>query len=72
LRPAERRALRAGRLWGAVEAIEASGEARLDPKARASYEQVFLALSGPDFELGLREGRATRLDDAVAHALADA
>jgi predicted ATPase len=72
LAAAERRELRAGRLWGAVEAIEASGEARIDPKARASYEQVFLALSGPDFELGLREARATSLDEAVAHALADA
>jgi tetratricopeptide (TPR) repeat protein len=72
LAAAERRPLRAGRLWGAVEAIEASGEARIDPKARASYEQVFLALSGSDFELGLGEGRAMSLDDAVAHALADA
>ncbi len=61
---------RAGRLWGAVEALEESGEARLDAESRARYETTILALSDAELEAGRAEGRAMTLDEAVEHALA--
>lgn len=60
---------RGGRLWGAVEALQESGEARLDPESQGRYEAAVLAVSGGEFDGGRAEGRAMTLDEAVEHAL---
>jgi hypothetical protein len=62
---------RAGTLWGAVEALEARGEAMVDPQDRPRYEQRLLSEPDAAFEAGLAEGRALELDDAVAFGLRD-
>jgi hypothetical protein len=61
---------RAGRLWGAVEMLEESGEARLDPTDRGRYEAAVLASSDAQLESARLEGRAIGLDEAVEYALA--
>jgi predicted ATPase/class 3 adenylate cyclase len=71
LAAADGHARRAGTLWGAVEALEATGEAMLDPGERAGYEEQLLAQPDADFEAGREAGRALTLDDAVAFALTD-
>jgi tetratricopeptide repeat protein len=65
------RAGNAGTLWGAVEALEDRGEAKVDPAYRAGYEAAFLGLPDVEFEVGRREGRAMTVDEAVAFALDD-
>jgi len=62
-------AARAGRLWGAAETLEESGEAVFQPGDRDRYAQPVFALSGARLEASLAEGRAMTLDDAVALAL---
>jgi predicted ATPase/DNA-binding SARP family transcriptional activator len=59
---------RAGRLWGAVERIEASREATL-PFERARYERWLEAAREPVAPRDVLEGRAMTLDEAVAYAL---
>jgi predicted ATPase len=59
---------RASRLWGAVEAIEESGEARLDADSRVRCETA-IPLSDAKLEAARAEGRAMSLDEAVQHAL---
>ncbi len=61
---------RAGLLWGAVDALEESGEF-LDAESRALYERPVLALSGAEFETARAEGRAMTLDEAVELALSE-
>jgi predicted ATPase len=68
---ADSRAHRAGVLWGAVEALEDRGEAMIDPRDRAAYEERLSALPDADFEAACEAGRALSLDEAVALALAD-
>jgi len=62
-------AARAGRLWGAAETLEESGEAVFQPGDRDRYAQPVFALSGAELEASLAEGRAMTLDEAVALAL---
>ena len=63
---------RTGRLWGAVEALEESGEAKLDPESRSRYEEVVFTARDEELDAGRVEGRAMSLDQAVEVALADA
>jgi len=60
---------RAGRLWGAVEALEESGEASLSAESQARYEEAILPLSDAALEAGREEGHKMSLDEAVEHAL---
>ena len=60
---------RAGRLWGAVEALEEGGEAKLDPGSRTRYEGAVLGLWDAELEAGRAKGRAMTLGEAVEHAL---
>jgi hypothetical protein len=68
LAAAEGKQTRAGRLWGAVEAIEESGEAALSEQDRARYAAV-LPPADADFEAARVEGRALTLDEALEYAL---
>jgi predicted ATPase len=69
---AERRELvRAGRLWGALEAEEERGPVGAWDVERERFAQPVLAHTGPEFERGRAEGRELELDAAVAEALAD-
>jgi predicted ATPase len=63
-------AVRAGRLWGAVETLEARGEARMDDDERARYREEVFALAGAELETGIAEGRAITVEDAIEYALA--
>jgi hypothetical protein len=60
---------RAGRLWGAVEALEESGEASLSTESRSRYEEAILPLSDAALEARREEGHKMSLDEAVEHAL---
>jgi len=60
---------RAGRLWGAVEALEESGEASLSAEWQVRYEEAILPLSDAALEAGRKEGHKMSLDEAVEHAL---
>jgi predicted ATPase/DNA-binding SARP family transcriptional activator len=60
---------RASRLWGAVEALEESGETRLEADARARCEGAILPLSDAELEAARAEGRAMTLDETVQYAL---
>jgi predicted ATPase len=71
LEAAEGRSRRAATLWGAVEALEETGEAVLDPTERATYEEQVLAQRDADFEAAREAGRVLSLDEAVAFALRD-
>jgi tetratricopeptide (TPR) repeat protein len=66
---AEGRRAQAGRLLGAVEAIEASGQAKLLGEDRGRYEEAVLALSDTELEAARAEGRALTVDEAVEYAL---
>jgi hypothetical protein len=74
LRRADR--VRAGRLWGAVEAEEQRGplgaRPRLDPWAdeRARFVELLFANPTPELESSREEGYLLSLDDAVQYALA--
>jgi tetratricopeptide (TPR) repeat protein len=59
----------AGVFWGAAEAEAERGS--FDPLVddRAVYEPHVSVVAGPEFENGVRTGRAMSLDDAVAYAL---
>jgi hypothetical protein len=59
----------AGRLWGAVEGIEASGEAKFLGEDRGRYEEAVLALSGAELDAARAAGRALTVDEAVEYAL---
>jgi predicted ATPase len=67
--------VRAGRLWGAVEAEEQRGplgaRPRLDPwaDARARFVKTLFANPTPELERSRRDGRLLSLDDAVECAL---
>jgi tetratricopeptide (TPR) repeat protein len=63
-------AVRAGRLWGAVETLEARGEAKMDADERARYREEVFALAGAELETGIAEGRAIAVEDAIEYALA--
>jgi hypothetical protein len=71
LEAVEGRSRRAATLWGAVETIEGTGEATLDPTERATYEDQVLAQRDADFGAARDRGRALSLDEAVAYALSD-
>jgi predicted ATPase len=60
---------RAGRLWGAVEALEESGEASLGPETRARYKAAIFTTSDSALEDGREQGLEMTLDEAVEHAL---
>jgi len=60
---------RAGRLWGATEALEERAEAKISAEHRTRFEKAVLALSDAELEAGLIEGRAMTLDEAVEQAL---
>jgi predicted ATPase len=60
---------RAGRLWGAVEALEETGEARLSTETHERYEGAIFTLSDAALEADRAEGREMTLDEAVKHAL---
>jgi predicted ATPase len=62
---------RAARLWGAVEALEESGAARLDAQDRTSYEQAVLAVTDASLEEARAEGRSMSREDVVEYGLAD-
>ena len=59
----------AGRLWGAIEAEVERGRVGQWEDEREDYWQHVLAVSGPEFERGLAEGKTLPLDEAVALAL---
>jgi hypothetical protein len=62
--------VRAGRLWGAIEAEEGRGGGVGQWEAeRTGYEERARAGSGPEFERGRVDGRATSLDEAVEYGL---
>jgi hypothetical protein len=71
LEAAEGRSRRAATLWGAIETIEETGEATLDPTERATYEEQVLAQRDADFEAAREAGRALSLAEAVSFALRD-
>jgi predicted ATPase/DNA-binding SARP family transcriptional activator len=62
---------RAGRLWGAVEAEEARRPVGIWESERDQYAARLRALSSPEFESGLRQGRQLSLPAASDEALAD-
>jgi len=68
---AEGRRAQAGRLWGAVEAIEESEEVKLSYEDRVRYEEAVLALSDAELDAARAEGQAMTLDEAVEHALSE-
>jgi hypothetical protein len=69
--------LRAGRLWGSVEAEELRGPLGRRPRMaaweedRERFHALVHAQSDATFERALTEGRRLSLDDAVAYALDD-
>ena len=65
------RAEEAGLVWGAIEAEEERAPMGAWAKERARLAAPVLALSGPEFERGLREGQLLSLDEAIDHALAE-
>jgi hypothetical protein len=65
------RAEEAGLIWGAIEAEEERAPMGAWAKERDRLGASILALSGPEFERGLREGRLLSLDEAVEHALGE-
>lgn len=62
---------RAGRLWGAVEAEAARRPVGAWEGTRDQYAARLRALSSPEFESALREGRKLSLRAATDEALAD-
>jgi predicted ATPase/DNA-binding SARP family transcriptional activator len=64
-------AYRAGRLWGAVDAEVARRPVGAWEGERDQYAARLRALSSPEFERGLGEGRQLSLPAAVDEALAD-
>ena len=58
-------AVRAGRLWGAIEAEESRAPLGNWEQFRAEYAAAVTASGGPGFETGRAAGRALSLDDAV-------
>jgi predicted ATPase/class 3 adenylate cyclase len=62
-------ALRAGRLWGAIEAEEARAPLGGWAMERAEYEAAVMEHAGPEFERGRHEGRQLSLDQAIESAL---
>ena len=69
--------VRAGRLWGAVEAEEQRGplgsRPRMDPweDERTRFAEVLFADPSPELESSREEGLLLSLDDAVEYALAE-
>jgi predicted ATPase len=61
--------VRAGRLWGALEAEEERGPVGQWEGERETFEARVLGHNGPELERGLEEGRRLSLDAAVAEAL---
>ncbi len=66
----ERQGERAGRLWGAVEAVEARLGTQLQRTDRLRYERALADVAGPAFDAAVESGRALTLDRAVREALA--
>lgn len=62
-------AKRAGRLWGAVEAFEASRRLTLQSPERQRYELRIARVEGSTFEAAATVGRTLTLTDSVEHAL---
>jgi len=62
-------AVRAGRLWGAIEAEEARGPVGQWEDERDAYAEFVLARAGPEFERGRRDGRRLSLAEAAKDAL---
>jgi tetratricopeptide (TPR) repeat protein len=60
---------RAGRLWGAIEDEDAGAPLGGWRRHRQRCEGRIRGLSGPDFDGGRAEGRASTLDEAVSLAL---
>jgi predicted ATPase/class 3 adenylate cyclase len=63
---------RSARLWGAVDALEETGEATLDAESRALYESAGPTDASAEAATWRAEGRAVSLEEAVEYALADA
>jgi len=61
--------VRAGRLWGAVEAEAGRGRIGQWEDEREDYEARIVAADGPELERARAEGRATDLETAVELAL---
>lgn len=61
--------VRAGRLWGAVEAEESRGRLGQWESERRAHEEAVAALADESFERGRNEGRRFTLKQAVAAAL---
>jgi predicted ATPase/DNA-binding SARP family transcriptional activator len=59
----------AGRLWGAVEALEARLGIQLPRSERVGYERALAEVAGPAFDAAVAAGRALTLDEAVREAL---
>ena len=66
----ELQAERAGRLWGAVEAVEARLGIQLQRTDRLRYERALADVVGAAFDAAVAAGRALTLDQAVREALA--
>jgi tetratricopeptide (TPR) repeat protein len=64
--------LKAGRLWGAVEAEERRGSLGAWHDEREKFAAPVLTHAGPEFDGGRAEGHQLSLDDAVEDALGDA
>jgi hypothetical protein len=65
----ERDAVLAGRLWGAVEALESQLGLQLMRDDRALFEQIIAEVRGPDFDAAVATGRTLTPARAVAEAL---
>jgi predicted ATPase/class 3 adenylate cyclase len=63
-------AVRAGRLWGAIEAEAERGRiGQWEEGERDEYMQHVHLVAGPEFDRAVAEGRALRLDAAIDYAL---
>jgi predicted ATPase len=68
----EGRFVKAGRLWGAVEAAEARGSLGAWHVEREKFAAPVLAYAGGEFDEGRNGGRELSLEEAVEEALEDA
>jgi predicted ATPase/DNA-binding SARP family transcriptional activator len=61
--------LRAGRLWGAAESLEARGEATINRETRETYREAANALPTTELRARLTEGGVMTLEETIAFAL---
>jgi predicted ATPase/DNA-binding SARP family transcriptional activator len=67
----ERNAVLAGRLWGAVEAVEERLGVQIQRHDRLRYEQALTKVDSPVYEAALRVGRTLTIEQVSREALAE-